>query len=344
MSNIFKMGIAATTIVIAVIAGMPQSRAQEPKPLSTHEIIKVGIPAKLKQNLNLFLADQLGEFAKENISIEYVFQRPADGLVLLITNRIDVLATQASAAYFNAVASGADIKMVYPSAYWAPEGKSGFWVSKAFLNGRKYSPELMKGQTIASTAGAGTMISHYVEMELNKVGLSQPDVNWKSMNIGDILIALENGAVNFGVLIEPFTEKADLNKVQFAFAAGDPKEGIAGSYNFGPRLLEERRDIGAAFIRAMARTKHSYLNGDFRKNPKVVAVMAKELGVSEDDIRNGSRLITDDTLNFNSHMAAIVQKTYALTPGLLSYQTPLPESRVFDRSFAEAAEKSRSKK
>jgi len=160
------------------------------------------------------------------------------------------LSVKAAPRFLMRVAGGSEIKMVYPSGYWAPEGKNGFWVSKTFLNGRKYSPDLLKGQTIASTAGPGTLISQYVEVEPNKGRLDQRAVAWKTMGVGDILIALENGAVNFGVLIDPFTEKVDPSKVEFCFAGGQPETGVIGAYFFGPKLLKERRDIGEAFVRA----------------------------------------------------------------------------------------------
>jgi NitT/TauT family transport system substrate-binding protein len=325
--------LVACSLAVATLA-----RGQDAKPLPSRETLKVGVPAHLKQNAAIILAKELGEFEKENISIEYTIQRPSDGLVLLSTNRIDVLSSQGSAAFFNAVAGGSEIKMAYPSGYWAPEGKTGFWVSKTFLNGRKYSPELLKGQTIASTAGSGTLISQYVEFELNKVGLDQRAVSWKTMGIGDILIALENGAINFGVLIDPFTEKADPSRVEFAFAGGQPESGVIGAYFFGPKLLKERRDIGEAFVRALVRTVRTHLSGDITKNAKVIEVLSKQLQVPAEQLRKESGIIFGDRVQFGKDMAATLQKTYSLTPGILSYATPLTDAQVIDRSFRDKAE------
>jgi NitT/TauT family transport system substrate-binding protein len=313
------------------------SHSQNAAPLTEHVTIKVGVPAQLLQNAAVILADDLGELKKENISIEYVIQRPSDGLVLLSTGRIDVLVSQPSAAFFNAVAAGSELKMVYPAGFWAPEGKTGFWVNKAFLNGRKYSPDLLKGQAIAVTAGPGSLITEYVQTELTKAGLDLNAVSWKTMNISDILIALENGAVNFGVLIDPIPEKADPSKVEFAFAAGSPDQGISGAYFFGHKLLTEQRKTGEAFVRALVRTVHTDLSGDYRSNPKVVATLAKRLGLSEEQVRTGSRLIFDE-VKLRDDTATRVQKTYSLTPGLLSYNVPLTSDQVMDRTFSDLAQ------
>jgi NitT/TauT family transport system substrate-binding protein len=325
-------------LLVACLAVATTVRAQEPKPLPARETVRVAVPGQLKQNAVVILGKELGEFEKENISIEYSIQRPSDGLVLLSTGRVDTLVSQGSAAFFNAVAGGSEIKMAYPSGFWAPEGKTGFWVSKAFLNGRKYSPDLLKGQTIASTAGPGTLISQYVEVELNKVGLDQRAVTWKTMGVGDILIALENGAINFGVLIDPITEKADPSKVEFCFAGGQPETGVVGAYFLGPKLLKERRDVGEAFVRALVRTVRTYLTGDFTKNPKVMEVLAKQLQVPEDELRKSSGIVFGERVQFAKDMAATLQKTYSLTPGLLSYSTPLADDQVIDRSFRDKAE------
>ncbi len=336
--EVYVRSVKTVMLFVACLASATMVRAQEPKPLPARETIKVAVPGQLKQNAAVILGKELGEFEKENISIEYSIQRPSDGLVLLSTGRVDVLASQGSAAFFNAVAGGSEIKMAYPTGYWAPEGKTGFWASKAFLNGRKYSPELLKGQTIASTAGPGTLISQYVEAELNKVGLDQRAVAWKTMGIADILIALENGAVNFGVLIDPFTEKVDPSKVEFCFAGGQPETGVIGAYFFGPKLLKERRDIGEAFVRALARTVRTYLSDDYTKNPKVMEVLSKQLQVPEDELRKSSGIIFGERVVFGKDMAAVLQKTYALTPGILSYSTPLTDEQVIDRSFRAKAD------
>src|ERR1700756_222913 len=94
--EVYVRSVKTVMLFVACLAAATMVRAQEPKPLPARETIKVAVPGQLKQNAAVILAKELGEFEKENISIEYSIQRPSDGLVLLSTGRVDVLASQGS--------------------------------------------------------------------------------------------------------------------------------------------------------------------------------------------------------------------------------------------------------
>lgn len=307
--------------------------AQTPQPLPTREKVLVGVPAKLKQNAALHLAKELGEFEKENLEVEYSFNKPSDSFVLLGTGRIDVVASQPSAAFFNAVAAGTEIKYVAPIASLAP--KNGFWVSKAFLNGRPYHPSMLKGQAIAAVQGLGTVTAYVVQKELAKAGLTLNDISWRAMKPADALVALENGAVNFALLLDPVWGKADPAKVDYAF---DYSNDVNGGYFFGPNLLVNKRAVGEAFVRALARTQRQYLQGNYADNPRVLAALAKEMGESEEAIRAAvPGLSFPADMAVREDMAELIQQTYLSTPGILTYTAPLPDGKIIDRSFLHAA-------
>jgi NitT/TauT family transport system substrate-binding protein len=307
--------------------------AQAPKPLPGKEKVIVGIPAKLKQNAALHLAKALGEFDKENLDVEYSISKPSDSFVLLGAGKYDVVVSQPSAAFFNAVAAGTDIKYVAPIASLAP--KNGFWVSKAFLNGRAYHPSLLKGQTLASVQGQGTVTAYVVQKELLKAGLTLKDVTWKAMRPADALVALENGAVNFALLLDPVWGKADPAKIEYAF---DYSNDVNGGYFFGPNLLSKKRAVGEAFVRALVRTQRQYLQGNYGENAKVRAALAKDLDEPEDSVRSSASGLTFSAdMAVRADMAELIQQTYLSTPGILTYTTPIPDDKVIDRSFLRAA-------
>ncbi|WP_269932998.1 ABC transporter substrate-binding protein [Aminobacter sp. HY435] len=328
-----KLAVAAAALGASFSAHAEGSDA--PKPLPQREKVVVAMTAKVEAYIPMILADRMGEFDKENIDIEYTFAKSSDGIVLLSTGRADVLGGQPSAAVFNAIASGADIRVVAPLFVQSAAQKQGIWANNAFLNGRKFTVDLFKDQTIASAIGLGSTASYFLQTELDKVGLSLKDVKFQTMASPDILVALENGAVNFGYLIDSIWQKADASKVSLAFVQGP--EMSAGSWSFGPRLLKERRDVGEAMMRALVRTTRTYLQGDYHKDPEVLKVMVEELQLPEETLQKGVSLTFDPNLYMPADLAARLQKTYALIPEVLSYTELMPEGRVVDQGFIAAA-------
>lgn len=317
---------------LCVAAQTPAQPA--PRPLAQREIVKVAIAAKNETLAALLLADALGELGKENIQIEYFVQRPSDGLVLLATGRVHVLGSQPGAAFFNAVASGVNVKMVAPTGVPAAGNKQGFWVSRSWLGTRKYSPELLKGQAIATPAGAGSTNDYALEIDLRKVNLTIRDVSQRQLALMDILPALENGAINIGLLFDGVWQKGDSKKIEYAFGSASD---ILGGFFFGPVLLSQRRDIGEALMRAMVRTVQTHLSGDYHRDPVVAPALAKIMGISLEQLQQAGGLRFQPDMPIPTHAASTLQRIYSLTPKILSYKDPLPDERVFDRSFAMAA-------
>lgn len=332
--KLYRHAILLPLLFLAAYAGVP-AQAQEsdaPRPLPQREKIVLGVAGRLTANAPLHLARELGEFEKENLTVELAFHKPSDNFVLLSTGRIDVALGSPSAAFFNAVAAGSEIKLVAPNGYLAP--KNGFWVSKAWLKDRPWSPALMKGQVIASPAGVGTTTAYAAQIELAKAGLTLKDISWRGMAVSDLLVALEGGAVNIAMIFDPTWRNADPSKVQFVAAhPGD----VTGGYFFGASLLGPKRAVGEAFVRALTRTVRLYLQNDFGANSRVVAALAKELQMPEQQVRTMS-----DSVRFpidmplRKDLAEILQNCYLSTPGILTYAQALPDDRLIDRGFTKA--------
>jgi NitT/TauT family transport system substrate-binding protein len=333
--------LASVGVVTVLLAFVQSAAAQEagpaPRPLPQRETVKVGISSKLDVFSVVFVGAALGEFERENLDVEYVVARPSDGLVLLSTERIDVLTSSASAAFFNALAGGSDIRIVAPAAFDSPSSKQGIWGNRAFLKGQPFNPAMMKGQTIGSALGTGASSSVMIQLQLEKAGLNINDVRFRQISTPDVLPALENGAINFGFLAQSVVHHADPDKVEFLFP-GYPQDWAGGAIEYGPVLLRKRREVGEAFARALVRTTRTWLQGDYAANPKVRAVFVKEFNESEEAIeRAGTVLVFPPDLPIPDYLPGLLQKTYLLTPGLLTYTTPLPDERVVDRSFVQKA-------
>ncbi len=318
---------------LALAAPALAQPSDSPRPLPQRVELKVAVGGFTEINAAVLLAKAMGEFDKENIAVEISMQKPSDGLVLLATGRIDMLASQPGAAFFNAVAGGVDARMVAPCGFSAPDSRTGFWVSKDWLAGRPYSPALLKGQAIGSAVGVGTTVSYWLEVEMEKAGLDQRAVTWRTIGVGDILLALENGAVNVGFLFDGIWQKADPAKVQFAFGG---TSDISGAYFFGPSLLRTNRPAGEAVMRALTRTVRTYLQGKYHPDDKVAPVLAKAMGISVDDLRRGGEMSFPPDMPMARYTAEVLQKTYGLTPGVLTYPDRLTDTQIIDRGFVAA--------
>jgi len=329
-----------TGLALPATAQTPASRAPSakpsyavpsPRPLAKRESVKVALAARFVDFAPLYVTKALGEFDKENLDVELITLRGNEATVLLMSSKIDVMASQPSAAFFNAVAGGADIKIVGPGSFPAATARRGYYVSTAWLAGRPYSPQLLKGVEFGSTQGVGSSPTYYLEKELEKAGLSVRDVKFKIMAGGDIMAALEAGAISGGNLSDPYWAVLDPRKA--VPAALQPADLTMGAWLYGPTLLKDRRDVGMAFMRAVVRTVRTRLQGKYLDDPQVGAILAKEVDQPLEKLRQNDFSAFPADYQFEKGLTDKLQRTYQLTPGVLNYADVIPESKVVDMSF-----------
>jgi NitT/TauT family transport system substrate-binding protein len=302
-----------------------------PQPLAHRESVKVALAARFIDFAPLYVTKALGEFDKENLDVEVVTLRGNEATVMLMSSKIDVMASQPSAAFFNAVNSGADIKIVGPGSFPAATARRGYYLSTAWLAGRPYSPQLLKGVEFGSTQGVGSSPTYYLEKELEKGGLSVRDVKFKLLAGGDIMAALESGAIPGGNLSDPYWALVDPKKA--VPVALQPADLTMGAWLYGPSLLKDHRDVGAAFMRAVVRTVRTRLQGKYLDDPQVGAILAKEVDQPLEKLRQNDFSAFPADYQYEKGLTDKLQHTYLLTPGVLNYNDVIPESRVVDMSF-----------
>lgn len=327
--------IALALLALGVAAAQAQPNTPAPKPLPKREIVRVAQGPGLEAFAPLYIANGMGEFAKENIEVQFVNLAGSNAILLLQRGEVDAINNAPSAGMMNAIAQGAEIRMVAPGMFNNDGTQQGVWVSSAFLAGRPYTPTLLKGQTIASSIGSGSSTVYYIALELEKAGLTMRDVSFKILPAPDIVTALEAGAVGFGIVNAPMTNQISRDKARFAF-------GITAGYSlgglfFGPTLVKERREVGEAFIRAWVRGVRTHLQGNYRDNPKVMEILVREIKATEAAIRQGPLLVFPPDQPISAAMLSKLQDIYAATPDTLSYKDKLPDERIADRKFLEAA-------
>jgi NitT/TauT family transport system substrate-binding protein len=306
-----------------------------PQPLAERTTLKVVRSAKIEAFAQMFLAESMGEFDKENIEIEYVdVTTQPDGLVLLNTGRADVMPTSPTAGVLNAINGGSPIRMVAPIFTPNPESKSGLWVTDDLLG--DVAPEdfdiaQLKGKTIAVAGGAGTPATYTIRKFLDRGGLTLADVKLTRIASAEQLIALEQGSVDAAYLNDPFWIEAEQGGYA-GFVAGAEVGVSLGGFFFGQSLMEGDPAVGDAFIRALARTTREYLQGDYHSDDAVVDALVEVIGVPRENLTRTPSLVFDPDLTIPEGLLADIQEGY-IEEGSLGFTEPLPEDQVVDTSF-----------
>jgi NitT/TauT family transport system substrate-binding protein len=108
-----------------------------------------------------------------------------------------------------------------------------------------------------------------------------------------------------------------------------PGEPVGG-YFYGKNLLQDKPEVGTAFARAMIRTINTYLTGDYHANQQVMDALSRQINQPVDVIRRTPSLQFDWEIRDGT--AERVQDVF-IDLGVLQFQKPLPDKKVFDRAF-----------
>jgi NitT/TauT family transport system substrate-binding protein len=301
----------------------------EPMKLPNKTVLKVSSAGNFEFMTALYVADALGELEKENIFIEYVTLPSQDAIPALALGQVDVSVIGISATLFNAVADGADVRLVFPGPS-SPNG-DGLWVSNEFLA----KPNTMEPMRIANSQGPAWLGVVPVGRYLERMGMDWNDVEFQKLPISELGTALELGSVDAAWLNSPahltFEEQGSASLV----AQYSQKE-VATGFAFGPKLLRNNPEIGQAFIRAMIRTIQTHLGAGYKSNPQIVTALANFLKISGSQISGGDEL--DFSFELDSTLQTNAQQIWINYGDILSYTEPLTPEEYIDLRFARSIE------
>jgi NitT/TauT family transport system substrate-binding protein len=299
----------------------------EPRALPERTVLKVSSAGSFEFMTALYVAEAFGELEKENIAIEYVTLPSGDAIPALGLGQVDVSCVGIAATLFNAVADGADVRLVLPGPS-SPNG-DGLWVSTAYAE----KPDKKGAIRIANSQGRAWLGIVPVKRYLDDIGLNLDDADFQTLPIADLATALELGSVDAAWLNSPahlpFEERGTATRV----ASYEGSE-VATGFAFGPRLLREEPEVGQAFIRALMRTVQTHLTTDYKSNPEIVNALAKSLGLSEAQIAGGAEL--DFAFEFEPTLQTAAQEIWIGFGDILSYDEPLAPDAYIDPRFTQS--------
>ena len=311
-------------------AGYPQAQ-----PLS--ELTKVSVVTKWKAEFvaPILVGIEFGEFAAENLEIEFVDLGFADALAELDGCNLDFGVGGTEAALHNAINNDVDVKMILGNYYPPDAGdlsvdQTGLWARRdAFSDPDNPDLAELSGQKIASAVGLGSVISYPIGASLQPSGVSLLDMTVEKIGSSDMVLALENNAVQAAWLLDPHWLAAADNPDLVLIATQTPGEALGGIY-VGPCLRGDNRDVGLAFARAYIRTINTHLNGAYQSKPEVVAALVSQSGYPEGAFTGTGELTFDWELKQGTSTDA---QGFYIEYESVDYSEPISEDDVYDRSI-----------
>jgi NitT/TauT family transport system substrate-binding protein len=171
--------------------------------------VRVGI-TNSASDVSLFIAHKRGYFAAEGLDVQFLtFNSAAQMIAPFTSGDLDIGTGAVSAAFYNGVARGIDLRIVADKNSTPPgRGTQPLLVRKDHVDsGRFKSLADLKGFRIAVSA-PGTSAMTTVSRALEKGGLNVADVDLTALGFPQHVIALTNKAVDASFTVEPSASEA----------------------------------------------------------------------------------------------------------------------------------------
>jgi len=258
--HFFIMAILVSAVLIAACVSQPT--AKEPE-MTTVKVAYL----PLISNAPLFIAKEEGFFARQGINVEFEkFQSGAATLPALINGDIAVSGGALSPGLFNAIAKDAHIRIVADKGRSAPGAcnANGLMVRRdLFESGAVRNVSDLKGRKVMASSDQDHSIFHVLALG----NLTTADIEVINMDYASGTIALKNGAVDAGVLVEPYiTQAADNGSAVVLIPASVYAPDMPFPLYYGPAFLDKDPELGRRFMVGYLRGVKQYNEGKTDRN------------------------------------------------------------------------------
>lgn len=227
-----------------------------------------------------YIANEKGYFDDYNIEVEFVsFANSDDMLPALASGEVDIAGGISSAAFFNAIAQGIDVKIIADKGHNA-KGRSYF----TFVIGADKQDEIkdysdLKGKKIAVSGEHG--VDDYIyQLMLEHAGLAKDDVEFVLMpDFGTMLAAIENGSIDAALNIEPLITQGVSQGIhaRFGDATDFAPEAQIAMVLGAPQFMNDEQDVSLRFMAAYLKGVRDYNDAFIKGEGKdeIIDIMTK---------------------------------------------------------------------
>lgn len=265
-----------TVLLAATLAALAGCQKQQPAGVTKLTVLSMPYLGYAP----LYIAQEEGYFAEQGLEVEFVtVTHTAQAVPLLVDGRLDVLAGFLTPGMLNAMARGADIKIVSDKDHIGGPGEAyaGIVVRRDLVeSGKLRDVSQLRGLLLSCDPMAASR--YLLDRTLEQGGLSPGDVRLAEMPSALRPEALARGTIDGFVAGEPWITRAEGAGVVFR-AAGDVIPGFQmGLIAYGPRLLRDR-DVGRRFMVAYLKGARRYCEGKTKRN---LDILSRNMGLDRD--------------------------------------------------------------
>ena len=326
---------------LAMLASAPTIAARAQTALIP---VRVGITSSAS-DVSLFIAHKRGYFREEGLDVSFItFDSAARMIAPYVSGDIDVGTGAVSAAFYNAVGRGIDVRIVADKNSTPPgRGTQPLIVRRDHVDSGRYKTlSDLKGLKIAVSApGTSAMTTHTRALE--KGGLKIGDVDLINLAFPQHVLALANKAIDAAFCVEPSASEAVRQGSAVRIMGDDevyPYHQLSVT-QFAGQFATGKPDAARRFLKALLRGvrdfNESLTNGRYEgeKGHAVALILAEYGPFKNPDIYKSyttSFSDPDGKLNIQSLKDDL---DYFRGYGLI--ETPVTVEKSLDLSFLEAA-------
>ena len=289
----------------------------------------------------VFTAIGLGFFKEQGIDVQSIAMQNAGQLIApLATGQLDVGSGSDSAAFFNGVKNGVDVRIVADKGTMMKGlDYQGLVIRKALIDSGKIRDyKDLKGYKFA-ISGHGVTTEYLLDNALKRGGLTLHDVKTVTMRFPEMFAALSNGSIDGAILGGPLAQRAVEKGIAIMWrGSGDLAPGHHISLVlFSPKFIDQRPDVARRYMVAYMKGVRAYHDAMFNgvNKDQVVKILMKAAKIKDPKLIPGTVPITvDQNLTVNRDAIAWDQDWYA-SHGYV--KSKIDVDKVIDTRFVDYA-------
>ncbi len=327
-------------VVLLVLLFLVAACTTSPAPTTPTPVPPAHVKVSLLPYLTwgpLFIAEEEGFFAQQNIEVEWVKTTTTEEHIpLLASGDIDVGAGAVGVGFLNAIAGGAPIKAVAGKGHLEKGECSSISVlarRAAYESGDLTTVADLQGRPVAISS-VPNLFGYLLDRALGTADLSLDDVEIVKIPIPAKFAAYKQGSIDASIDNEPIPTRMEAAKLaQRLFALEDVEPGLQYAFIlFGPNLLEKNPDVGERFLVAYLQGVNRYNEG--AASGRNVEILAEYTGQEAEVLQRvcWPAIFPDAHLDMSGTMAF---QDWAVQRGFI--ENTIPAEKMYDSTPVEAA-------
>jgi NitT/TauT family transport system substrate-binding protein len=290
-----------------------------------------------------FIGMDLGYYREQGLEIETTtFDSGARMVAPLGTGQIDAGGGAHGVGLFNAAARGIGLKMVADRGQSTPgHGFQALLLRRELVeNGTIQNPGDLRGRRVA-LAATGTPLEILLDLWMRPYGSRLEDAELVELNFGEQALALNSGAVDAALNVEPFVTRIVDERFGTLYQRSDqiaPGQQVSEVF-YGAPFLRDQPDVGRRFMIAYLKAVRFYNDAFERNDParrqEAIAILTRNTPVKDAALYERMAmpgLAPDGRVNVPSLTR---DQDFWLARGV--QQAPVNLDELVDQSFADAA-------